>query len=808
MFFSRIRLALLGAVLLGPIQSNAQSIVDSLTSNLDIEGMETSLNPELGLATATGDVRITYGDVEIRCGRAEYNANTGEVIAREDVTVWKAGVTYKGDYLIYNTQDGELTGHLVRSSMPFETGTFFYSTDDFETETRMIDRVDGEDTFFTTHDSADPTYKLRARQLTIYPDDRVVMRKVTVFIGDTPVFYLPFVSQPLQAELGYRFTPGATSGWGAFLLNRYGVIHGDHTLATYNLDFRSARGVAVGANFRSLRHEENHRNLKGLNFYYLNDIDSAQTRAGGQRFPVGENRFRINFQHRIYLAGPEESSTWYLDFDVNRVSDVHFYEDFFFEDFRTDREPDNVISLVHSDPRFVATLMTRFSVNDFYRVGERLPELSIDFTRRPFLKSGLFHQGTFSAGFYEDTLSDIEENELRRLAGVTGAAALSLADRTRFTDLISQPVGAALTPAQVPLALNAIARLGDEPSFARIHTYQEFLYPKKLLGWLNVVPRIGFGFTHYEGIDGRLTTLNSQTRGIFHAGLDVSTKFTRSWPDYYSEALGLDGLRHVVQPYINYSFLDSNQPANFPSIDRLSPTTRPRSIDPAFFTAVDDMRSWNITRLGVRNTLQTRRDYQSQSEGGYAYANQLEDQTFAWAGLNTYVDVFISDPEFSRSVSNLYNELYWNPVPWLTVWSDTQIPLSGDVGSFTEINHGFTFMPARNLWLTVGHQFVDDHPTFPDSSLMFSRVYARLSENWGVSMNHIFEADDGTMEFQSYSITRDLSSWVASIGAMIRDNRNGLQDYGILLSLTLKDFPQLSLPLDIDPNPTGRGGGQ
>jgi hypothetical protein len=35
-----------------------------------------------------------------------------------------------------------------------------------------------------------------------------------------------------------------------------------------------------------------------------------------------------------------------------------------------------------------------------------------------------------------------------------------------------------------------------------------------------------------------------------------------------------------------------------------------------------------------------------------------------------------------------------------------------------------------------------------------------------------------------------------------------MNEYGLLLSLTLKDFPQVNLPLDIDPNPSGRGGSQ
>jgi hypothetical protein len=81
-----------------------------------------------------------------------------------------------------------------------------------------------------------------------------------------------------------------------------------------------------------------------------------------------------------------------------------------------------------------------------------------------------------------------------------------------------------------------------------------------------------------------------------------------------------------------------------------------------------------------------------------------------------------------------------------------------------------------------------------------------MNENWGFSMNHVYEMDDQTLEFQSYSVHRDLSSWSASIGAMVRDNRNGESDFGLLFSLTLKDFPQVSIPLDMDPNPTGRGG--
>lgn len=122
-----------------------------------------------------------------------------------------------------------------------------------------------------------------------------------------------------------------------------------------------------------------------------------------------------------------------------------------------------------------------------------------------------------------------------------------------------------------------------------------------------------------------------------------------------------------------------------------------------------------------------------------------------------------------------------------------------------EANYGITWMANKSLSVTLGHQYITDHPFFENSSLVYSRLYARLNENWGVSMNHVYEMDDNTLEYQSYSVHRDLNSWVASLGALVRDNR-GVTDMGLIFSMTLKEFPQVSIPLDTDPNPTGRGG--
>lgn len=814
MNFSRICATALLFVLAAAGGAEAQGLLDSLTSDLNIRGMTTTMDPETGIATVSGDVHIVYGDVEIRCGSATYNQTTGEVVARDGVTIWRAGTIYRGDTMTYNSVTGEMSGHNVITGMPAGPGMFIYKAEDFSSRSKLENRMEASNVTFTSHDVQNPNFRLEAKQLELVPGESATLRTVKLYGGNTPVFWLPKFSQSIQNEVGVRLSPGYQSRWGAFLLTQYSVLHGDHTLAKYKLDLRSKRGVAGGVDFISMRHMWNRLNFSGLKIYAAHDTDRQTNLAGSQRFPVPENRYRVNFQHRIYLPGPDVS-TWYLDFDINKISDFHFYEDFFFNDFRTDREPDNQISLVHTNDAYVATLMAKFKANNFYRTTTRLPELSVDFTRRPLWGTGIFHQGSISAGFYNEVVGRQEQAELLRLQalGVGGLGAVNadpFGATASFLTLAGQPRDGSLTGADVTTGLGAISSRLQEPDFARFHTYHELLYPKTYLGWLNVTPRIGAGMTSYGSIDGSPTGLQSFTRGIFHLGLDVSFKLTRTWSDVQSQTFGLNGLRHVFQPYVNYSYLDAQQDAGLPAIDRLSPTTRPRSIDVPFFTAVDSLRSWNVARVGFRNLFQTKRDYMF-STGYGSFVEQPtagEAHTYTWAGMNTYVDIFARDPEFGRDVSNLYNEIFWHPVPWLTFKSDLQLPITSGVGSFTEMNNSVIWQPTRYTSLEFGHQFLADHPFFQDSSLLYTRFYARLSENYGFNMNHIYEADDGTLEFQSYSLTRDLSSWVASLGVMARDNRNGASDVGILLSFTLKDFPQLNFDLDIDPNPTGRGGKQ
>ncbi len=839
MIFSRFCVTVLVCVLAAAGAASGQSLLDSLTSDLNIRGLTTTMDPETGIATVTGDVHIHYGNVEMRCGSAQYNQSTGEVIAKDGVTIWRDGTIYRGDSITYNSITGEMSGRNVITGIAAGTsgipgtaltgsgggaggggfrrtaGMFFFKAEDFHSSSKLENRIDATGVSFTSHDVQDPNYRLAVKELTIYPEDRAILKDVKMYAGKTPFLWVPKLTKSLDEETNLRLGPGFQSRWGAFLLTQLAVVHGDHTYAKYKFDLRSKRGVGAGVDFISLRHSANRQNFGTLKLYGVNDTAPNTNATSATRYAVPTNRYRVNFQHRIYLPGPDVN-TWYLDFDINKISDIHFYEDFFFNDYRTNREPDNLVSLIHTNDSYVATLMAKFKLNNFYRTTTRLPELSIDFTRRPLWNTGIYHQGTISAGIIGEVVGNQEKAELLRLQAL-GAGGLPgvLGDplgtaASSFLSLAGQSRNATLTPLDVTQGLGAISSRLRQPGYGRFHTYHEFLYPKTFMGWLNVTPRIGAGLTSYTGIVGSVTGLSHYTRGIFSMGLDVSFKLSKNWSDVQVPLLGLNGIRHVFQPYLNYSYLDANQNAGLPAIDRLSSTTRPRSIDVPLFTAVDSLRSWNVARVGFRNLLQTKRDYMgSNGYGGFwETPNGGDEQTYTWAGMNTYVNVFGKDPEYGRSLSNVYNELFWVPVPWASLRSDVQLPIQGGVGSFTEANNSVTWLINKNASFEMGHQYIHDHPFFRNSSLLYTRFYARLNEDFGFNTYHIYEATGGILQFQSYSISKDLSSWVASFGVMSRNNGNGISDFGLLLSFTLKDFPKFNFDLDMDPNPGGRGGKQ
>jgi hypothetical protein len=118
--------------------------------------------------------------------------------------------------------------------------------------------------------------------------------------------------------------------------------------------------------------------------------------------------------------------------------------------------------------------------------------------------------------------------------------------------------------------------------------------------------------------------------------------------------------------------------------------------------------------------------------------------------------------------------------------------------AFTEINTDVRVHPTAGLELAFAHRFLNENPFFPNSSLYALAAYYRINDHWSAGGYARWEASTKFIEEQRYTVYRDLTSWVASLGAIIRNN-GGVKEYGLLLTFTLKALPKFSLDLNFDP---------
>jgi len=701
-------------------------------------------NYENGIATAHGNVAIHTGDADIYADSVRYDPKTHDVLAEGNVRIYRTTGTFVGDRAIYNTE----TKAIQAVEMKTDKQPYFVAGAKVTTISDSAFMVSKG--VFTTHDSDHPDFRLVARTMRIYEGDRVIFSNVTFYVRNVAIFWWPYMYQSLDDSFSYMISPAYLSSWGPSILGRVTMPLTEDIKALFRLDYRYRRGVAFGFE-PDIRFGADKQSWARVRTYFLKDENPDINRTSLARPDISEGRYRVSLQSRTKFA-----EDIYGIANITKLSDEFVLQDFFQGEFRLDPQPDNIVAVTKTNPNYTLTALGRFQANEFFETTERLPEVALDVKRLPIFGGPIFYEG-------ETSIAELHRN---------------------FPD----------------------GSLSHDYSTLRIDSFHQFTFPTTFFGWLSVVPRVGFRATYYDKTRDVAKTdiepstnpfipdfLNIKTedpvyfagnklRTVFNGGVESSFKITKTWDGAQSNALGLDGLKHVIQPFTNFSVVSTSasDPASILQFDRYQPSTQLRPIDFPQFTTIDSIDNWTIWRIGVRNRLLTRRD----------------DATVSWMDIETYMDVNFDNPFDKTQYSNLFNRLNFTPVPWMAFGVSSQVPVFEK--GFTEVNTNISVQPIPNLQVSFGHRYLNSAPFFDNSSLYVIGGYYRIDDNWGVGFSEQYEGTTGVFEQQRYSIYRDLTSWVASVGAIIRDN-GGVKEYGVLLTFTLKALPKFSFDLNFDP---------
>ena len=706
---------------------------------------------ENGLATAHDNVAIHTGNTDIYADYAQYNSATHEVELKGHVRIYRDISLYVTEHGFYNTETKKIRAISGRT----ESLPYFLSGRDVSSISDNGYLI--RNGTFTTNDSARSDFHLHAQKIRIYEKDRVIMQYVTAYIGKVPVFWWPYLYESLSDTFSFTVSPAYLSSWGPSLLTQVMFPITDNIKGRLRLDYFGRRGPAIGFD-PVIDYGKDENSQARIKTFYIQDQNPNLNQTAVPRQGVPTGRYRLSLEDRTNFT-----DDIYGIANLTKLSDPYVMEDFYQGEFRIDPVPDNVVAVTKTNPFFTITGIARFQANEFFSTTERTPEVVLDIKRHALFGGPIFYEG-----------------------------------ESGFADLRLQfPQGSGF----------------ENYGTTRFDTFHQLTYPNTYFGWLSIVPRVGFRGTYY----GKTWDLGSTTfvppsnplvpdfilppptsanpvqfdgdtfRTVFNTGAEASFKISRTWENVQSRAFGLDGLMHVIQPFTNFSYVDENgaNPTAILGFDRYEPSTQLRAIDFPQFTTIDSIDDWTVWRVGVRNRLETRRD----------------DATMTWFELDTFFDVNFDNPYDRTNYSNFFNNIRFTPLPWVSLSVNSQVPAFSK--GFTEVNTIASVQPLANLQLNVGHRYLNDNPFFLNSSLFLVGGYYRINDNWGFGAQEQYEATSSTLEEQRYSIYRDLSSWVASLGGVIRDN-NGVKEYGVLFTITLKAFPKLGFDLNFDPASSGQ----
>jgi LPS-assembly protein len=705
---------------------------------------------EGGVAIAQNHVVIHYGDVAIYCEYAEYNPDTHDLLLKGRVRIYRGDYAFVCDRAVYNLETKKLDAADFGGAKP----PFLFTGDNLSSIQENEYKVYNGS--LTTSDSSKPDYHLKARGMRIYPDDRIIFTDATLYVGTTPVFWFPYLYQSLNDEFSILPSVGYNSTYNAFLFTLIKFPVNDYTDATLHLNYSTLRGPSIGLDLK-YSFGDNDENYGSLRTFFIEDQDPNLNETSLGRPPISPGRYRVTYESRTFLT-----SDISVVVEANKLSDAFLLQDFYPFEFTTNPQPDNFVEVIKKGEAYTLSGFVRYQVNPFFQTTERLPEFSWEVARTPLFNSPIFYEATTSTGYLREAFPSIA------------------------TTVIAPGLPATPNP--------------DYAAF-RFDTFHQLTYPKTYFGWLSIVPRVGVRGTYYDPTghftqanslfnftfptEGTVQSQGARTRFVFNAGAEASFKLSRAYEGVQIRWLGLDGLRHVIQPFTDFSWVSNPtlKPNDILPFDRFIPSSQIPPIEFPQFVATDSIDHWTIWRLGVRNRLQTRRD----------------NQTLNWLEVDNYFDINLKNP-FSQTghYSDFVNNVRFNPVPWLALVVNSQLPVFNK-NQFWEINTYLNWTVTPSLDIALGDLYLDHNPNFANSHQIFLQTYYRLNDNWGFSVYENYEAEIGRFQEQRYIIHRDLSSWIASLGLITRDNGGGKQQIGVQLILTLKDLPRFGLPVDLNP---------
>lgn len=744
------------------------AVSHAAVTDLLVTAENQSFDPDTQVYEVSDEVEIYYKNMRINCDKATVNKKSGDYKASGNIVYRKGDLIWKGEDLTGNYQNDTMEFGVSKANF----GEWFIRSESGKREKGVFvfDKAEFGSCEYLFSDPSHPHYHFKASTIEYFENDLLKAKHVWLKFGFMPAMYFPVVWYGKDKDhLGITVKLGYDNFWGWYAQTAKKTRFGNGIEMTNKVDFMSHHGVGFG---NTTELEKPNRKTT-FDAYYINDgTPPSRDEDYDRRYDIDNRRYRVALSHKQMFT-----DRLTLRARADKVSDVEFLEDWSNEEYADLRQPFSFADLTYHGDSFSLNLGTRFQVNDEYSVLQRLPEARLNIPRRQLGNSGIFYQGETEAGLLKMTWRDFD---LDHSADKPDTPANQLPDLPDDYDTLRASTKNFL---YYPLAAGSFGRFIPRAGFQAVwydKTSENPVTRADIASWdqVNDIDNKSKGMVinSYDDDGG------SKTQFAPELGFELRQKFFSTKSDVVVPMLHLNGFRHIVEPYLNYTYIPTPDQDN----DHLY-----------LFDENDRLTKQNFARLGVKQRFQTRN-----RKGIYTFAS-----------MEAYADYHFYKPDGFHHMGDFAVRTEVTPHKKVKF----EHFLIYDLGEKEIARHSLSLSlgDPNTVQFFTGYTYVDDYDRRPFLSLGSSldsgyaqswmgRSYDRShSVNWGArfrltekmnaKVSFTYDIDDNEFSNHQYIITRDLHCWTGAFGY----NSDGGDDYEFMMMFTLKAHPSLKVGSDI-----------
>ncbi len=677
--------------------------------------------------TARGNALLEHSNFRVEGQKIVFEQDQSKIKAKDNVAISRRDMRVVTDNANYDYFNRTFYTH------DFRLGKFPIYIEGKEV-TGTEDKVEVTDGRIYYHEPDDFSLNVAADNMTLENQRDLVMEDVFFQIGDVPFFYLPYAEYDMDQDMPFQYTGniGYTGNLGFYWQNEIEIQVLKELRVGANIDGYTERGILGGPIIEYNWEDEDFGRMYGrLNTGFIYDEGStSQLGVDVLGQPIQRNRNFIEWRHKQFAFEDDafdftSSISWWSDSEVERDFRPGLFDD--------NQVPDNFFNATYRGENWFLGAFARIQPNNWEVVAQRLPEVSFNLVPTELFETGVYQR-------LDASYVSLAENY------VTGAT-----PGLPFNQLDSN----------------------------RLNAYYGLNMPLEVSDWMTVTPVAGVMTTFYG------TTLGnsgSYTRVLGEIGIDLTATAVGRW-QYENEFWGVDGLRHVLQPVVQYRYIPGAQAGStvIPDIDRrASYDTYLEPIGLANKRNIDDLYEENVIRVGVENLFQTRDpEYGSRDLVELDFYQEFRFQTRPAQPARFGQGAQPPQQDFS----DFFTVLSINPAYWLNF--ETLIRVDPNHLDLDEVTTGVTFRDGEKFEVMFGNNYIADVPGASINQFFIDTRYRLDSRNliggyWAI------DARQGKLTEQVYLWETLLgNSWEFTFAIINRSGATRESSWDFQLSVSL-----------------------